>query len=97
MEWVGLSGLFKLIAALSFVVGLMFLLTFILKKLGLAQSQIRGSNARLKIVESLPLDPRRQAVLLQCDDKQHLVICSANGETLIESGIEPVQSDDDDT
>ena len=97
MEWVGLSGVFKLIAALSFVVGLMFLLSLVLRKLGIAQSQIRGENARLKIVESLPLDARRQAVLLQCDDKQHLVICSANGETLIESGIKPVQSEGNDT
>ena len=97
MEWVGLSGFFKLIAALAFVVGLMFLLAFILKKLGLANTQMSGKNARLKVIETLPLDTRHRAVLLQRDDVQHLVIYGPSGETVVETGIKPVQGEGDDT
>ena len=79
----------RLILALGIVLGLMGGLAFLLKKLGLADRNIcvRSGKRRLKLVESLPLDARRRLVLLQRDDKQHLVILSANGETLIESDI----------
>ena len=79
----------RLIFALVFVLGLMGGLAFLLKKLGLAAQtpSVRGDKKRLRMVESLPLDARRRLVLLECDEKQHLVILGATGETVIASDI----------
>lgn len=74
--------------ALILVVSLMGGLWIILKKLGLnGPVQISsGAKKRLKIVEVLPLDPRRKAIILRRDDTEHLVILSTSGETVVESG-----------
>ncbi|MCB1783234.1 MAG: flagellar biosynthetic protein FliO [Alphaproteobacteria bacterium] len=80
--------------ALSFVLVLMGGLALALKKLGLtsAQNIKQGEKRRLKIIESLPLDARRRAVILRCDDAEHLLILNANGETLVAKDIPAVDS-----
>ena len=45
----------------------------------------------MKILEVMPLDSRRKAILMRCDDKDHLVILGANSETVIESVAESPQ------
>ncbi len=83
-----LPALFKMIAALVFVLGLMGGLTLILRKLGLSgHIGAASGKARLKVVESIPLDNRRRLALIQRDDAQHLVIFGPNGETVIETNI----------
>lgn len=84
-----LPQFFRLIIAFGIVLGLMGGLAFLLKKLGLAERNpgLRNGKHRLRIVESLHLDARRRLMLLECDDKQHLVILGINGETLIDSDI----------
>ncbi len=85
-----LPQILKLIAALVFVVSLMGGLAFILRKSGLGGPiPVQGKEKRLRLVEILPLDGRRKLVLLQRDDKQHLVILGANGETVVETDIKP--------
>jgi flagellar protein FliO/FliZ len=94
MSWTELPQILRLIAALAFVVALMGGLALLLKKLGLsAPVTPAGKRKRLKLVESLPLDARRRLVLIQRDNKQHLVILGANGETVIETDIEAVHDD----
>ncbi len=84
-----LLDLFRVIAALAFVIGLMGAGLFILKKLGVSGAKPDAQNKkRLKLVESLALDPRRRLVILQRDNKQHLVILGLNGETVIETNID---------
>ncbi len=87
-----LPQLLRLAMALLFVLALMGGLAMLLKKLGLAtNSSIKTTEKRrLRIVESLPLDPRRRLVIVKCDDKEHLVILSTNGETVIDSNIDIV-------
>lgn len=97
MEGFDLSQIFRLIAALAFVMALMGGLAYILKKLGYANIHARTKNARLKIIETLPLDGRRRLALIQRDDVQHLVILSAAHETVIETGIKQVQTVRDDS
>lgn len=98
MEGFELSQIFRLIAALAFVVALMGGLALILKKLGYANIHAKAKNARrLKIIETLPLDARRRLALIQRDDVQHLVILGGTHETVIETGIKPVQTDGDDS
>lgn len=81
-------ALLKMVLALIFVLGLMGALALVLKKLGLSgRVQSEGGKARLKMIESLPIDSKRRLVLLQRDDVQHLVILGTNSETVVETGI----------
>lgn len=84
MEIITLADILKLLASLAFVVGLMGGLALLMKKLGLAQGIApSGPAKRLKLIESVTLDPRRRAVILRCDDKDHLVILGPSGETVV--------------
>lgn len=79
----------KFVAALVLVLALMGGLSIILKKMGLAGPVLNaGDKRRLKIVEILPLDARRKAVLLRRDGTEHLVILGGNGETVVETNIQ---------
>lgn len=87
----------RFLMALVFVVSLMGGLWIILKKLGMngGFTMQQGKKRRLKIVEILPIDVKHKAVLLRCDDKDHLVILGPNGETVIEQSI-PVKEEKND-
>ena len=82
----------RLIIALGVVLMLMGGLAMLIKKLGLsANTSIKsGDKKRLQIVEAIPLDARRRLVIIKCDKTEHLVILSANGETVIAKDIPPV-------
>lgn len=77
----------KFFAALLFVLGLMGGLALVLKKMGLQGRNLSTGKRRLKIIEVLPLDARRRAMILQRDDAQHLVILGPSGETVVETNI----------
>ena len=78
----------RALAAFAFVLGLMYLLSFALKKFGAAGTGIlSGSKRRLKIVEFLPLDAKRKLVLIRRDQKEHLFVLGPGGETLVEGNI----------
>ncbi len=79
----------KFLAALLFVLGLMGGLAMVLKRLGLgAAAMVPADKRRLKIIEILPLDARRKAVLLTRDGAEHLVILGPTGETVVETNIQ---------
>lgn len=84
----GLIGVFKLIAALAFVLALMGGFALVLKKTGIAQGGLAGrTGKRLKLVEALSLDARRKAMIIECDDEQHLIIIGPSGETVVKTNI----------
>ena len=86
-------ALLKMILALVFVLGLMGLLAFALKKLGLAGPvPVAGKKARLKLIETMALDQRRRLAIIQRDDVQHLVILGPNSETVVETNIPPADN-----
>ncbi len=88
------TSYFRFLAALVFVLALMGGLWLILRRLGIAGPQTTpAGKRRLKVIESIPLDPRRRAVLLQRDNTQHLVILGPTGETVVETQI-PAPADD---
>ena len=90
MEIITFSQIAQLFISLAFVVALMGGLAFVIKRLGLSNTApVHKGEKRIKIVESQALDARRRLVLVQCDDKQHLVMCGINGETVIKTDIEP--------
>jgi flagellar protein FliO/FliZ len=79
----------KFFAALIFVLGLMGGLALVLKRIGLGPaSMIPADKRRLKVLEILPLDARRKAVLLARDGAEHLVILGPAGETVVETNIQ---------
>lgn len=81
--------LIKFISAFAFVMGMMFLLSWGLKRMGLAgHSLLPGGKRRLKVVEILPIDHRRRLVLVRRDDKEHLLVLGAGGETVVEHNIQ---------
>lgn len=75
--------------ALILVLGLMGGAALLARRLGLAgpRAENASEDRRLSIVESLPLDARRRAVILRRDDAEHLVILGPTGETVVEKGI----------
>ena len=78
----------KFVASLALVLGLMGGLALVLKRLGLGNVGILPPDKRrLKVVEILTIDPRRKALILRRDDKEHLVILGVNGETVVETDI----------
>jgi flagellar protein FliO/FliZ len=80
--------LLKACFAFVFVLGLMWLFSFSLKKIGLAgQSMLPGAKKRLKIVEYLPIDHKRKLVIVRRDDREHLLVLGPNSETVVESNI----------
>lgn len=94
-DWNDLPQIVRVFAAMAVVIALMGGLSLILKKIGMPGTpNTPGHKRRLRIVESLPLDARRRAVLIQCDDKQHLVILGASGETVVKTDIQPVTIDE---
>jgi len=42
-------------------------------------------DRRLKVRESLIIDPRRRLVILQADDEEHIVLLGVESETVIKS------------
>jgi flagellar protein FliO/FliZ len=80
--------LLKACAAFAFVLGLMWLFSLALKKVGLAgQSMLPGVKKRLKVVEYLPIDHKRKLVIVRRDDKEHLLVLGPNSELVVESNI----------
>ncbi len=85
----------KFLLAMIFVLILMGGLALILKMVGGGRHIPMAKNKRLKIVEILPLDHKRRAVLIQRDDKQHLVLLGQNSESVVETNIKPIKSKDE--
>ncbi len=75
--------------AFVFVLSLMGGLWLVLRKLGLNGPIpiVPAAQRRLKVVESIALDPRRRAIILRRDSTEHLVILGPSGETVVETGI----------
>lgn len=71
--------------ALAFVLALMGLLSFILKKINFAQSGMANKNARIKIIEQRMIDSKHKIAIIRCDNKDHLVILGQNGDTVIKA------------
>jgi flagellar protein FliO/FliZ len=81
----------KFVFAFIFVISLMLMLGWALKRMGLPGTAQNRGPRRLKIIEALPLDHRRRLMLVQRDNVQHLLVLSATGEILVESNIAPLE------
>ena len=78
----------KFISAFVFVIALMFLFSWVLKRMGLSNSSLSNAvKRRLSVVEFISVDHRRKLVLVRCDDKEHLLLLGAQSETVVETNI----------
>ena len=77
---------FQAIFALTFVIGLILALAYVLKRYApqvLAQLQAKRGEKRLQVVETLVLDPARRLILVRLDDEERLILLG-EGHELIE-------------
>lgn len=84
---------FKTLFAFAFVIGLMLLCSYVLRKYGAGGAAfIAGGKKRLSVVEFQQIDHKRRLVLVRRDDKEHLLVLGPEGETVVETGIIPPQT-----
>ncbi len=80
---------FRFLAGLVFVLALIGLLTWLVRRFGPARRMLRphGGQRRLAIVEIAPIDAKRRLVLVRRDGTEHLIMLGTTSDLLIESGI----------
>ncbi len=76
MVW--LKALFALIATLALILGA----AYGARRLGMLRPGA-GAPRRLKISESMMLDPRRRLVIVACDGREHLLLLSPAGDLVV--------------
>lgn len=86
----------RFLLALLFVLGLIGLLAFVLRRFGMGAVRVspahrRSSERRLAVVEVASVDARRRLVLVRRDDTEHLILLGQTADLLIERGIKPGQ------
>jgi len=80
----------RFVFALLFVLGLIGALSILVRRYGFGMSNQpirKGQDRRLSLVEILPIDTKRRAVLIRRDAVEHLIILGPESETVVESGI----------
>jgi flagellar protein FliO/FliZ len=79
VDWIDWArALFALIATLALIVGA----AYAARRLGMLQPGAQGPR-RLKVSESLMLDPRRRLVLVRCDGREHLILLGPGGDVVV--------------
>ena len=77
---------FRFLLALIFVIGLIGLIAWSVRRFGVMRGTIRpqAGARRIEIVEIAPIDAKRRLLLIRRDGTEHLILVSATGELLIE-------------
>jgi flagellar protein FliO/FliZ len=79
LDWLDWArALFALIATLALIVGL----AWGARRLGMLQANGQGPK-RLRVSESLMIDPRRRLVIVRCDEREHLILCGPGGDVVV--------------
>ena len=76
LDWA--RSLFALIATLALILGV----AYGARRLGMLQPTAQGPR-RLKISESLMIDPRRRLVIVRCDGREQLMLLSPAGDVVV--------------
>ena len=85
-----LAEYFRYVAALIFVVSLIGLLAWAVRRFGVGGVRVTtGSVRRLAVIETLALDGKRRLVLCSRDGVEHLLLLGGERETVVEAGIGP--------
>jgi flagellar protein FliO/FliZ len=76
LDWA--RALFALIATLALILGL----AWVARRFGMLEAGKSGEK-RLKLSESLMIDPRRRLVIVRCDEREHLILCGPGGDVVV--------------
>lgn len=80
MDWLDWArAFFALIATLA----LIGLAAYAARRFGMLQPGANSAPRRLKVVESLMLDPRRRLVVVRFDDRDHVLLLSPAGDKVV--------------
>ncbi|MGB5093488.1 MAG: hypothetical protein WBN97_09300 [Parvibaculum sp.] len=84
-----ITEVFRFIAALMFIIGLIGLCAYVARRLGLANGGWHPTAApkRLAIVEVKAIDAKHRLLLIRRDGKEHLILMGEQN-LLIEGGID---------
>lgn len=77
-------------AALIFVIGLIFLLTWILRRfsgIGGGQTPFSRRDRRLKVIEGATIGSRHRLILVQRDHVEHLLLIGGTTDLVVERNI----------
>jgi len=75
----------RIMFALIAVGALLAAFALLARKAGAARGALAfRKKRRLQLVESLMLDPRRRAVILRCDGREHLLVLGPMSETVVD-------------
>lgn len=78
----------RFLAALAFVLLLIWLATWVVRRLGLVRALPRsGAARRLSVIEIAAVDAKRKLVLIRRDQTEHLVLLGPTSEVVVESAI----------
>lgn len=89
ISWLRLLFAFSVVLAL--MAGLNIALRYISQR-GLLFRPRAGQQRRLQILESLPLDTKRRAVLIRCDKREHLLLLGGQNDIVVESNLPPSEN-----
>lgn len=84
MEYVSIG---RFIWSFVFVLGLIGLLALLAKRYGVGAIRVKNpAEARLEIVEVLPIDARHRLVIIRRDEVEHLLVKGPERIQVIETG-----------
>lgn len=76
----------RFFVGLAFVIGLMYALAYVVKKLGL-DKKLRGATGaggRLQVADVLYIDPKRKLLLVKADAREYVLLVSGEQVTVID-------------
>ena len=76
LDWA--RTVFALVLTLALLLGV----AYGARRLGMLQPNGQ-SPKRLRVTESLMLDPRRRMVIVRCDDREHLILLGPGGDIVV--------------
>ena len=81
----------RFVLVLVFVLALIGLLTWLVRRFGLAGRMPTGGRQgrRLDVIEVAALDSRHRLVLVRRDQTEHLLLLGTNADVVVERGITP--------
>ena len=80
-----MTDIVRLVAALVFVLALIGLFAWLLRRFG--PSMRLGRAGRLGLVETIAIDSRRRLLLVRRDQTEHLLLIGGTRDLVIETGI----------
>ena len=80
---------FKFLLALVFVLALIGLMAWGVRRFGVLRGSVRPANGkrRIEIVEISPIDSKRKLLLVRRDQTEHLLLLGTTNDLVIETGI----------